>query len=65
MGTSASHPLWLRCAWCGRYEDAGSWVVFGAADRPPADRTSHGICPECLEQQHLAAEERRRGVASP
>jgi hypothetical protein len=51
--------LWLRCAWCGRYEDSGAWVAFGPVERPPVDRTSHGICPACLEVQHRAAEERQ------
>ena len=51
--------LWLRCAWCGRYEDGDSWVSFGAVERPPVDQTTHGICPACLEVQHRAAEERQ------
>jgi hypothetical protein len=58
MGASA--PLWLRCAWCGRYDDGGGeWVSFAPRDRPPIDQTTHGICPGCLEAQYIAAAERR------
>ena len=56
----ASAPeLWLRCAWCGRYQDGAAWVSFDPVERPSVDRTSHGICPACLEVQHRAAEERQ------
>jgi hypothetical protein len=51
--------LWLRCAWCGRYQAGNAWVSFGPSERPPVDRTTHGICPACLEVQHRAAEERQ------
>jgi hypothetical protein len=56
--------LWLRCAWCGRYESGDAWVSFGPVERPPVDRTTHGICPACLEVQHRAAEERQASRSS-
>lgn len=45
----ASGRLTARCAWCGRYELGGRWVV--AEHRVFAGGgigASHGICPDCL-----------------
>jgi hypothetical protein len=43
------------CAWCGRIEQGGQWVVQDADATQPA-AVSHSICPECAERM-LAKED--------
>ena len=39
-----------RCAWCGRYNVAGRWVIVEEMPEFIAfAAATHGICDECLE----------------
>jgi hypothetical protein len=50
-------PLRFVCAWCQRVRTAqGKWVRAESLEMRPAE-ASHGICPECLEQETRAAAE--------
>jgi hypothetical protein len=45
----------FACAWCQRVRtEAGSWEPASAEDLNSAGVT-HGICPECLERETIAA----------
>ena len=57
----------MRCAWCNRIKVGGRFVpldpaVVGAAD--VAERTTHGICPECFERVSARAAAARRPHAA-
>jgi hypothetical protein len=39
--------LFTKCAWCGKVRTGEGWAVDADVD-PPAARTSHGICPDCV-----------------
>jgi len=46
--------LLLQCAWCGRIRTDGEWfeeseLAAAGALGLLVDRTTHGICPRCLE----------------
>jgi hypothetical protein len=59
MGVSAtiepecSQRLARRCAWCGRTPIDGVWIDEGK--QFAAHEETHGICPDCFDEQ-----ERRR-----
>ena len=38
-----------RCAWCGRYCVGGRWFVVEPKPQGLEDKTSHGICDECVK----------------
>jgi cytochrome c2 len=45
----------VRCAWCGRIRAGDQWFAVGPdlhVQLTPGniDRSSHGICPECLAE---------------
>jgi hypothetical protein len=40
--------LMSRCAWCGRYRVDDRWVRVEPKPEFLEDRTSHGICTECI-----------------
>ena len=57
----------VRCAWCNRIKVGGRFVpldpaVVGADD--VAERTTHGICPECFERVSARAAAARRPHAA-
>jgi len=50
--TSASELL-IRCAWCERIKTGDEWADVAEVQamrltRDPAERHSHGICPDCF-----------------
>ena len=56
-------PTWLplRCAWCGRIQVEDDFVDVDASldgDLPERlrERSTHGICPDCLEREQEFAE---------
>jgi hypothetical protein len=47
-------PLRFVCAWCQRVRTSqGRWERVDASEARPAE-ASHGICPDCLEQETRA-----------
>lgn len=47
-----------RCAWCGRFEVGDEWLHLEAIGEGQLtiafallERATHGICPECQEQE--------------
>jgi hypothetical protein len=44
----AGTGLISRCAWCGRYEVGGRWFVIEPKPQGLENKTSHGICDECV-----------------
>jgi hypothetical protein len=45
------------CAWCRRIDCKGEWMRLEEFMEQGFDTpTTHGICPECLHQQHAALE---------
>lgn len=50
--------LGLRCAWCDRFEIGNAFVEPPVLAQPPPpllhDRATHGICPDCLDDELLA-----------
>jgi hypothetical protein len=51
----STEALPIVCAWCERVRTgAGHWEDTPMADREAAGAT-HGICPECLAEETLAA----------
>jgi len=45
----AGTGLISRCAWCGRYRVGGRWFVVEPKPLGLENKTSHGICEECVE----------------
>lgn len=37
-----------RCAWCGRHRIGERWVLLGPSPLITENRTSHGICEDCV-----------------
>ncbi len=47
-------PLRFVCAWCQRVRTSqGRWERVDPREARPTD-ASHGICPDCLEQETRA-----------
>lgn len=44
----AGTGLISRCAWCGRYRVGGRWFVIEPKPQELENKTSHGICDECV-----------------
>lgn len=38
------------CAWCDRVRGSGGEWRHAEDGETPSEATTHGICPECLEQ---------------
>ncbi len=54
MSATAQSALPTVCAWCDRVRTSPEhWEPTDVA--PVAERATHGICPECLATQKLAA----------
>jgi hypothetical protein len=55
-GRPHSGELPMRCAWCGRlsladeFVEPAEFLAHGVPDEIDG-RSSHGICPECLERE--------------
>lgn len=48
-------PLRVVCAWCQRVRTSqGRWERVDPSETRPVD-ASHGICPDCLEQETRTA----------
>ena len=41
--------LTSRCAWCGRYRIGERWRVIEESPLILPNRTTHGICDDCIE----------------
>jgi hypothetical protein len=56
------------CSWCRRINYKGEWVALEQFMKEGFDTpTTHGICPECLENQRKAlvkAKQSREGKVS-
>jgi hypothetical protein len=56
--------LLTHCAWCGRLRLGEDWVPLEEVPQfllgGPADRRTHGICPECFDEA-----QRRAGDGAP
>jgi hypothetical protein len=44
----AGTGLISRCAWCGRYRVGGRWFVVEPKPQALENKTSHGICDDCV-----------------
>jgi hypothetical protein len=44
----AGTGLISRCAWCGRYRVGARWFVIEPKPQGLENKTSHGICDECV-----------------
>jgi hypothetical protein len=44
----AGTGLISRCAWCGRYRVGGRWFVIEPKPQGLENKTSHGICDDCV-----------------
>lgn len=44
----AGPGLISRCAWCGRYRVGDRWFVVQPKPQGLENKTSHGICDECV-----------------
>jgi hypothetical protein len=44
----AGTGLISRCAWCGRYRVGGHWFVVEPKPKGLENKTSHGICDDCV-----------------
>jgi hypothetical protein len=53
-----SEALFTKCAWCGKVRAGDGWADV-ADENLPVARTSHGICPDCLEMLRSSGKSRR------
>lgn len=54
------------CAWCRKIDYKGEWMRLEDFMRQGFDTpTTHGICPECLNQQKEAIERRKKAGKNP
>jgi hypothetical protein len=51
----ADFRLVVVCAWCGKFRVGATWVAAVAAT--DLDRSTHGICPSCLETLDCAGDD--------
>jgi len=55
----------VRCAWCDRIQVVDRFLpIDPALIADLADRTTHGICPECFEREIARAVAARRADAA-